>query len=329
MYPRTKRYKLFFRSVQRMKKKGLLALCLTSILMVSACGNGGNVAETSKGAITQEEFYQALKETNGQTVLQELIYKKLLSKDFDVTEKVDAQLKEYEAMYGDQLLSLIQQQLKLPTIESFKKRMTIDYMMQAYAMSKVEVTDKELQQAYDEYQPEIRASHILIGTDVENAKKKAEDLKKQLDEGADFATLAKENSTDTGSAENGGDLGFFGKGTMVAEFEDAAFKLNVGEVSDVVKTQYGYHIIKLEEKKEKGTFEEMKAELRDKLAASKLTDELTTQYLKELVDTSDVKILDEDLKNIFSSTVEDTTQNGTTTDDKTNTDDKNTEKENK
>lgn len=312
-----------------MKKKGLLALCLTSILMVSACGNGGNVAETSKGAITQEEFYQALKETNGQTVLQELIYKKLLSKDFDVTEKVDAQLKEYEAMYGDQLLSLIQQQLKLPTIESFKKRMTIDYMMQAYAMSKVEVTDKELQQAYDEYQPEIRASHILIGTDVENAKKKAEDLKKQLDEGADFATLAKENSTDTGSAENGGDLGFFGKGTMVAEFEDAAFKLNVGEVSDVVKTQYGYHIIKLEEKKEKGTFEEMKAELRDKLAASKLTDELTTQYLKELVDTSDVKILDEDLKNIFSSTVEDTTQNGTTTDDKTNTDDKNTEKENK
>lgn len=81
------------------------------------------------------------------------------------------------------------------------------------------------------------------------SKKRAEELYNQAKNGADFAQLARENSGDLATAANGGDLGFFGKGKMVPEFEEAAFKLNVGDVSEPVRTVYGYHIIKLTEKK--------------------------------------------------------------------------------
>jgi len=83
----------------------------------------------------------------------------------------------------------------------------------------------------------VRASHILIN-DEETAKK----LKKEVDGGADFAEVAKRNSI-CPSKENGGDLGEFGKGVMVKEFEEAAFSLEVGQVSEPIKTQFGYHLI--------------------------------------------------------------------------------------
>jgi parvulin-like peptidyl-prolyl isomerase len=84
---------------------------------------------------------------------------------------------------------------------------------------------------------QVRASHILV-----KDKKTAEKLKYELDSGANFAMLAKKHSI-CPSSEEGGDLGFFGKGQMVREFEDAAFSLEPGRVSDPVKTQFGYHLI--------------------------------------------------------------------------------------
>ncbi len=90
---------------------------------------------------------------------------------------------------------------------------------------------------------QVRASHILVRTEGH-----AQSLKKDLDNGADFANLAKKHSL-CPSKENGGDLGFFGKGAMVREFEQAAFSLDVGQVSRPVKTQFGYHLIVVTAKK--------------------------------------------------------------------------------
>lgn len=92
----------------------------------------------------------------------------------------------------------------------------------------------------------VRASHILIpdNGDLEKAKKEADEIYEQLKKGADFSKLAKEKSTDPGSAAKGGDLGWFGKGQMVKEFEEASFNGKIGEIQKPVKTQYGYHIIK-------------------------------------------------------------------------------------
>jgi peptidyl-prolyl cis-trans isomerase C len=103
--------------------------------------------------------------------------------------------------------------------------------------------------------PRVRASHILIGipqnadaATKQQAKSKAEALLKDLKAGKDFAEAAKANSQDPGSAPNGGDLGYFEQGQMVPPFEQAAFALKAGEMSDVVETQFGYHIIKVAEK---------------------------------------------------------------------------------
>lgn len=89
----------------------------------------------------------------------------------------------------------------------------------------------------------VRASHILV-----EDESKANELKKEIEDGAEFAEVAKKNSK-CPSGESGGDLGFFGKGMMVKEFEDAAFSLEVGQVSEPVKTQFGYHLIIVTDKK--------------------------------------------------------------------------------
>jgi peptidyl-prolyl cis-trans isomerase D len=122
------------------------------------------------------------------------------------------------------------------------------------------VTDADLQAYYqkhiDQFQvkDQVRVRHILIkvpqGADAATdaaAKKKAEDIRKQIVAGGDFAKLAKENSDDPGSKEQGGELGFITKGQTVPEFEQAAFALNPGQTSNVVKTQFGYHILQTEE----------------------------------------------------------------------------------
>ncbi len=157
-------------------------------------------------------------------------------------------------------------------VEDFKKLTLISMLLEKEIEDKTKVSEKDVKDYYDAHKAEfaansqIRASHILVKTE-EEAKKIAEQLKK----GADFATLAKEKSIDTGSAKNGGDLGFFSRGQMVPEFERAAFSLKKGEVSAPVKTQYGYHLIKVTDRKE-GTpleFDKVKDLLTQKLTAEK------------------------------------------------------------
>lgn len=119
------------------------------------------------------------------------------------------------------------------------------------------------------------ARHILIKSDTPEAKAKAEAILAQLKAGADFATLAREMSEDPGTKANGGELGFFGKGTMVAPFEAALDKLQKpGELSGLVETQFGYHIIKLEARRPAGPrpYDEVKAALEREIAVKILND---------------------------------------------------------
>ncbi len=137
----------------------------------------------------------------------------------------------------------------------------------------VNVTDSMIIDYYEEHkqnfvEPEmVKARHILISVKdtvkEEDAKKKAEQLYSMLKEGKDFGKLAKEYSDDPGSKDKGGDLGYFKRGVMVKEFEDMAFSLGKGEVSAPVRTQFGYHIIKVEDRKEakEKTLEEARGEI--------------------------------------------------------------------
>jgi peptidyl-prolyl cis-trans isomerase SurA len=140
--------------------------------------------------------------------------------------------------------------------------------------------------------PQVKASHILIGlqnqegpVDSAEAKAKAEEVYAKAKQGEDFAALAEEYSDDTGSKANGGDLGFFERRMMVKEFDEAVFNLEVGEISDIVKTNFGYHIIKLTDKKPYPSFEEERENLkkvfqnaRYQAAHDELINRLKTKY---------------------------------------------------
>jgi peptidyl-prolyl cis-trans isomerase D len=143
--------------------------------------------------------------------------------------------------------------------------------------TKVVVPSADIERAYnnsiEQYStPEqVRASHILLkteGKDDATVKAKAEALLKQAKAGADFADLAKKNSEDEASAKNGGDLDYFGRGRMVPEFDQAAFAMQPGQISDLVKTQYGYHIIKVIDKKAATTrpLADVRQQIQDQLA---------------------------------------------------------------
>jgi peptidyl-prolyl cis-trans isomerase D len=143
--------------------------------------------------------------------------------------------------------------------------------------AKVVVPPADVERAYndgiDQYTTaeQLRASHILLkteGKDDATVKAKAEEVLKQAKAGADFAELAKKYSEDEGSAKNGGDLDYFGRGRMVPEFDQAAFAMQPGQTSDLVKTQYGYHIIKMVDRKPATTrtLVDVRQQLTDQLA---------------------------------------------------------------
>lgn len=158
-----------------------------------------------------------------------------------------------------------------PAFKSRLQYMQDRTLMETYLQQVGEqaATDAAAQALYQENiggtepQQEVKARHILVPSEEE-----AQTLKQQLDDGADFAKLAEENSKDPGSSPQGGDLGYFTQDQMVPEFSETAFALEPGAVSDPVESQFGWHIIKVEDKrdKEKPSFEQVEGQLKQVLA---------------------------------------------------------------
>lgn len=186
--------------------------------------------------------------------------------------------------------------------ELLRKDVVINNLVVKEIVPKVTVSDADARKFYDENidkfkRPEqIKASHILCKVDPKasaeekkKAKEKAASLLKEIKAGKDFAELAKTNS-DCPSSKQGGDLGLFGKGQMVPSFESAAFALKQGEVSDVVETQFGYHIIKVTEKKDAGAakFEEVKDRIQDYLKNQK-TQKGVLDYIAQLKEKAKIE----------------------------------------
>ena len=187
----------------------------------------------------------------------------ITSKDVDAS--VTDQMKKIKSQFSDEAFQaqlkaegLTEATLKKKYREQIRNQMIIDRLVSA-KVSKVSVSSKEVKDFYQNYQdsipnqPEaVKLSHILLEiqpspSTLDSLKRKAEGILELVKKGEDFAQLAASYSDDPSSKE-GGDLGFFKRGDMIPKFEEAAFALNPGEVSDVVQTEYGYHIIKVEEK---------------------------------------------------------------------------------
>ena len=279
-------------------KKWLLPTVLTaSLITLGACsGDSEAVVETKSGNITKDELYTALKEANGEQVLQNLVYEKVLSEKYKVTDKeLEKRVEEIKEELGDNF-EMALAQYGYEDEDDFKEQMKLPLMQEKAAIKDIKVTEEEMKEYYENIKPEIHARHILV-----EDEKTAKDLKSKIDAGESFEELAKQNSTDEGSKANGGDLGWFGSGQMVAEFEEAAYALEVGTVSEPVQSEYGYHIIEVLEKKEKKSYEDMKEDIEYEVKVSKIDSETIQKVMEEELKNADVKVKDKELKDAIAT----------------------------
>lgn len=249
--------------------------------------------EVKDGVKYKDEMKKAILQ---QMIQEQVIYQEAKKKKLEAKpEEVDKQFKQLkESISKDKEYEKFLKDNNIDD-EFLKAQLAKDISIQNYKNNfdkNTKISEEEMKKYYEENKnnyidDEVKASHILISTvdsktnkpvseaKKKEAKKKAEEVLKKAKSGEDFAKLAKEYSDDKGSAENGGDLGFFSKGEMVPEFEKAAFSMDKDEISDLVESQFGYHIIKVTDKKYKEyTFDEVKDNIKQNLLYKKYTEEV-------------------------------------------------------
>ncbi|MGM9988910.1 MAG: peptidylprolyl isomerase [Bacillaceae bacterium] len=283
-----------------MKKVIYAAVLSASVLTLAACGSSDSevLVKTSAGEVTKDQLYDAMKERYGEGVLKELVTTKVLSKQYKVSDKeVQAEVDKLKAQYGDQFPMALQQS-GFKDEAQFKEYLRSSLLAEKAATKDIKIEEKDMKAQYEKMKYKLKASHILVA-DEKTAKEVEEKLKK----GEKFEDLAKEYSTDSGTKDKGGDLGEFGAGQMVAAFEDAAYKLNPGQISEPVKSDYGYHIIKLVEKKEQKVepYEDIKDQIKQDLAKKQIDQEKITEAINNAIKDAKVKVEDKDFKNTFKT----------------------------
>lgn len=295
-----------------MKKKLLIAM-LASTMVLGACGNQANdnkgdtkveqkasdVKELDKGTIAivngekiskdaykaEMSFYGSMlasRQNLKNSIVQMMVQDKLIADDIkaqkiEVSDKEanEAFLNSVKQFGGQEQFDKMLDDYNMD-VEKFKETVKKDLMYKKHKEwfeKEHPVTDEEIKQYYEDNKDQFAkrdASHILVADE-----KTAKEVKEKLDKGEDFAALAKKYSKDTANAANGGELGTFSRGQMVKEFEDAAFSLKEGEISAPVKTQFGYHIIKIN--KIEDSIEDNKEAI-----VKALNDKKYADYIKEL-----------------------------------------------
>ncbi|MFS0752239.1 peptidylprolyl isomerase [Oceanobacillus sp. 1P07AA] len=293
-----------------MKKWTIAASLSLGVLTLAACNSDDEiVAETEAGNITKEEFYEELKDVNGESMLQQLVTVKVLEDNYEVTdeelEEEIATMKEGFPSEEDFNTTVEQQ---FGGEEQLREIMYVSMLQEKAAAEDIEITEEDLKELYDRKNTEVQAQHILL----ENEEDVAE-VQQKIEDGEDFGELAKEYSVDTGSAENGGDLGYFSAGAMVPEFEEAAYSLEAGEISEPVQSSHGTHIIKVNDVREKeesiGEFEDVKKELEREILLSRVDQTQIQEKINKLIQDSDVKINVEGMEDLFEQ--EETEENTT------------------
>ena len=318
--------------------KKIIIYGITTVLAISlltGCGaaklkNGEElVAKVDNYKISADDLYSEMKEKYAVKTLIDNIDHQLLDTTYKTdeteTKAIENQIEEIKKTYGsnDQIFEqIIKQVYNVESVDELKSMLSLDYKrdlaIKDYVKEKV-VTDEEVTTYYDtKVIGDVKASHILIKpnakdsdseetkTKKENeAKKKAEEIIKKLDNGEDFAKLAKKYSDDKGTASKGGNLGYFNMDDDFEEnFVSAAAALKKGAYSkEPVKTKYGYEIILKVDEKDKKKKDDLESTIRQTLADEKIKeDSSTTTYYKRLRDwreSKGLKFEDKELKKMY------------------------------
>lgn len=259
------------------------------------------IATTEYGEITKEQFYNELKERFGEDVLKEMITRQILENKMDVNSKdefaeLDKEIEDMRDQLGNQFDELIKQQ-GFKTTEDYRYVLYLSKLEYNFATSDIEVTEDDIREYYERLQEEIHARHILV-----KEKETAEEIIERYNNGEEFAALAEEYGTD-GTAKNGGTLGYFTAGKMVKPFEDAVYALEVGEISEPVQTDFGWHVIFVEDRRENetdiGEFDEVKDYLRDQLLSRQINYESVNNQMQSMIDEANIEIKIDEYKDLF------------------------------
>jgi foldase protein PrsA len=239
------------------------------------------VAKVNGVEIQKDQLYKAVLASSGEQALNDLIETELIRQEVDkagvqvLETDIDDALNSVKGSFSSE--AEFEQTLMMygMTMDQLEANVGKQVKLRKLLEPQVAVTDDDIKQYYDQNidmlkTPEqVEASHILVDT-----KEEAEAVLAQLKGGADFAQLAKDKSLDEGSKMSGGSLGYFEKGKMEESFENAAFALGDGQLSDIVQTTNGYHIIKVTGHKDAytPTLEESKAKIQDNLINDKVSE---------------------------------------------------------
>lgn len=276
-------------------KKTVLSLTLAaSVLALGACSGGDSKAiVTSKvGDISVADFNEKAKALTGSYVMQQMLTEKVLADKYEVTDKeVKEAYDTTAAQFGDNFVQALTESGL--TEDGFKDSLRVQ-LLQEKAIKDSFDTKKY----YEQMKTELKGRHILVA-DEATAKEVIEKIKG----GAKFEDVAKEYSIDTGSAEKGGELGWFSVGAMVDEFNDAAYALELNTLSEPVKSSFGYHVIEITEKRNVegiGSFKEEEANIIEtmfgKLKQTGTDQIVAKDIVAKLAKELDIKTSDKDLK---------------------------------
>jgi len=283
------------------KKLVIAATISVGVVGLAGCSNDADsevVVKTEAGDITKEEFYDALKEQQGEQVLDEMVTLKVLEENYEVSdEEVDQEIDSFKEQLGDQFEMWMQQQ-GFTDEDSLKKVIKLSLLQEKAASEDVEISEDEMKKRYEKMKTEIEAQHILVD-DEETAK----EVKKKLDDGEKFKDLAKEYSQDEANADEGGSLGFFSVGEKVPEFEEVAYDMEVDEISDPVMTQHGFHIIKVTDKRDSeediGSFEDNKSQIKRDLLNEKIDPVQAQEKINKLMKDAKIDIKIDEYKDLY------------------------------
>lgn len=246
------------------------------------------VATVNGEEITREELYEAMLASTGRDVLDRLIMNILIKQEGEKRgilvgeEEISAELQRVidESFYG--MEELFNQAISDYGIseDEVREELKAELILRRIAESELDLQEEDEREYfaanrnYFDVTEKVEARHILLETEEE-----AERIRQMLIDGDDFAELAGEYSKDQTSAVQGGSLGFFERGRMVPEFEEVAFSLRQGEISDVVETQFGYHIIEVLERQEarEVTFEEVRDQVSEQLKRESISGKMGEQ----------------------------------------------------